>query len=77
MTAVTRRRAWLAILAAGALVAGGLTGATGAQASPLGQGGTTVAVGPAQVGLDCGETAPVEVRINNGTGRYGVDVRVT
>jgi LysM repeat protein len=36
-----------------------------------------VSVTPAQSSVDCGETTPVEVRINNVTGLYGVDVRVT
>jgi LysM repeat protein len=64
-------------MAAGALTAGGLLGTATVQASPLGQGGTTVAVAPAQATIPCGQTAPVEIRINNVTGLYGVDVRVT
>jgi LysM repeat protein len=59
------------------MVVGGFVGAQPAAASPALQGGTTVAITPAQVTLQCGETVPVTIRINNVTGLYGVDVRVT
>ncbi len=77
MTIVTRSRALLAALAALALVVGAWYGASTVQASPAQQGGTTVVISPAEALVTCGEIVPVEIRINNVQGLYGVDVRVT
>lgn len=48
-----------------------------AEASPPLQGTTTVAITPASVELQCGETQVVDIRINDVTDLYGADVRVT
>jgi LysM repeat protein len=77
MRIVTRTRAWAASLGAAALVSGMALAVSTAHARPAEQGTTMVAITPAQSQVTCGEQVPVEIRINNVTGLYGVDVRVT
>ena len=58
-------------------VASGMGAAPAVEASPSEQDGTTVAITPGSLALQCGETEVVDIRINNVTDLYGVDVRVT
>jgi len=58
------------------IVAGGLAIAPTAEARPLAQD-TTVAITPAQVEVECGQTTVVDIRINNVEGLFGVDVKVS
>lgn len=59
------------------LIAGGIVGAPTVQASPALQGSTTLAITPAQLDLACGQTAQVDIRVNNVEGLFGVDVKVS
>lgn len=47
------------------------------EASPSLQGSTAVAISPASLELDCGETATVEVRISDVEDLFGVDIKVS
>jgi LysM repeat protein len=63
----------LALAAAAGL---GLTGQVAEASSPL-QGSTTVVVSPAELDLQCGQTAVVEIKINNVEDLFGVDIKVS
>jgi hypothetical protein len=47
------------------------------EASSAQQGSTAVEVSPGTLNLQCGETAVVEIRINNVTDLFGVDIKVS
>jgi LysM repeat protein len=66
--------AMAALFAMASLV--GATSASVVEAAPLGQGGTTVTVSPAQTSLACGETGSVDIRIGNVSKLFGVDIKV-
>lgn len=72
--AVRLRFAMAALFAMAFLV--GATSASVVEAAPLGQGGTTVTVSPAQTSLACGETASVDIRIADVSKLFGVDIKV-
>ncbi len=80
MRNVVSTRAWLALPVA-ILIAALLGGALGptpvAVASTLNQANTTVTVSPAQVNLECGKTATVDILINNVQNLFGVDIKVS
>lgn len=67
---------FVTVLLAG-LIAGGLVAAPAVQAGPMLQGSTTLAITPAQLDLACGQTAQVDIRVNNAEGLFGVDVKVS
>jgi LysM repeat protein/energy-converting hydrogenase Eha subunit A len=65
------------VLSLAAIVASGLGAPPSAEASPARQSTTTVAITPATVQLACAATQVIQIRINDVTDLYGVDVRLT
>jgi LysM repeat protein len=47
-----------------------------ANAAPSAQSGTSVNISPSQTDLECDETALVEIRINDVSNLYGIDVKI-
>lgn len=80
MRNVVCARAWIVIMAmivGVALLGTALVSTPIAAASVPQQSGTTVAVSPAQTNLQCGQTAVVDIRINNVQDLFGVDIKVS
>jgi LysM repeat protein len=76
-TVCTRSWILLPALVVVGLLAGTWISAPAAIAGPALQGGTTVAITPAQAKLACGQTGNVDIQINNVTDLFGVDVKVS
>jgi len=72
------RMAALAVLVSTlGLAAGFAMSASNALAGPLAQGGATVTISPPDGTVVCGNNVTVDVRINDVTGLYGVDFRIS